>query len=120
MHPEIWSECLGRDLATLKRGDSLQIKRALIKLGWTRGVKGTGHPESKKLEMYGKQRMFYRPASTIADAPTVEATPDEAPATDARTVDAPTGQAGEDNTPDKGDSLSADEIDVLLPEVITT
>lgn len=52
---EIWSECFGKDPAVIKRADSYEISTILRKLGWSQS------DASKRLPIYGKQRIWNKP-----------------------------------------------------------
>lgn len=53
---EVWQECFGRDLSTMKRTDVLEIRAILRRLPGWREV-----PEKKWVGPYGAQRVFARP-----------------------------------------------------------
>jgi putative DNA primase/helicase len=52
---EVWCECFGKDPSTIKRTDSYEISTILRKLGWSQSE------SSKRLPLYGKQRLWNKP-----------------------------------------------------------
>ena len=52
---EIWAECFGRNISDLKPSDSYTIAALMTQIpGWERTTK------SRKLPIYGKQRLYLR------------------------------------------------------------
>ncbi len=57
---EIWAECFGRNISDLKPSDSYTIAALMTQIpGWERTTK------SRKLPIYGKQRLYLRNSGTV-------------------------------------------------------
>ena len=79
---EIWTECFGKELAAMKKPDSLDIATMMMRVdGWERSDK------REYLPLYGRQRLYVRSAPGETPAPVPLDTQDNGTTTSAEIFD---------------------------------